>query len=31
VAPLEAAYANEFPHHARSWVVRPAGGARIEK
>jgi galactokinase len=31
VAPLEAAYAKEFPHHARSWVVRPAGGARIEK
>jgi galactokinase len=30
-APLEAAYAREFPHHARSWVVRAAGGARIEE
>jgi galactokinase len=31
VIPLEAAYAREFPHHARSWVVRPASGARIER
>ena len=30
VAPLEAAYARVFPHHARSWIVRPASGARIE-
>ncbi|MEP7064686.1 MAG: galactokinase [Gemmatimonadota bacterium] len=30
VAPLEAAYRKEFPHQARSWVVRPAAGARIE-
>ncbi len=29
--PLEEAYAREFPHHARSWVVRAAGGARIEE
>jgi galactokinase len=28
--PLEASYAEEFPHAARSWVVRPAVGARIE-
>ena len=31
VAPLEAAYAREFPHRARSWIVRPASGARIER
>jgi len=28
--PLEDAYARKFPHVARSWVVRPADGARIE-
>ena len=28
--PLMAAYAREFPHHARSWIVRPASGAKIE-
>jgi galactokinase len=28
--PLAASYARQFPHSARSWVVRPAGGARIE-
>ena len=31
VRPLEAAYAREFPHRARSWIVRPATGARIEE
>jgi galactokinase len=31
VVPLEAAYAREFPHHARSWIVGPASGARIEE
>ena len=30
VAPLEAAYSRQFPHRARSWVVSPASGARIE-
>jgi galactokinase len=29
-APLAAAYAQQFPHSARTWLVRPAGGARIE-
>ena len=29
--PLKAAYAQQYPHVARSWVVRPAGGARIEE
>jgi galactokinase len=29
-APLAASYAKQFSHSARSWVVRPAGGARIE-
>lgn len=29
-APLEASYAQQFPHRPRSWVVRPASGARIE-
>ena len=28
--PLESAYAKEFPHQARSWIVRPASGARLE-
>jgi galactokinase len=28
--PLAASYAQQFPHSARSWVVRPTGGARIE-
>jgi galactokinase len=28
--PLRAAYATQFPHAARSWLVRPAAGARIE-
>lgn len=28
--PLEASYARMFPHVARSWIVRPADGARIE-
>ena len=28
--PLRAAYARQFPHAARSWLVRPAPGARIE-
>lgn len=30
VAPLETAYAKQFPHQARSWIVRPASGARVE-
>jgi galactokinase len=30
VEPLEIAYAREFPQRARSWIVRPASGARIE-
>jgi galactokinase len=28
--PLMASYARQFPHVARSWLVRPAAGARIE-
>jgi galactokinase len=28
--PLEASYVRKFPHVARSWMVRPADGARIE-
>jgi len=28
--PLEASYAQKFPHVPRSWIVRPADGARIE-
>jgi galactokinase len=28
--PLRAAYASQFSHAARSWLVRPAAGARIE-
>jgi galactokinase len=28
---LEIAYAQEFPHRPRSWIVRPATGARIEE
>jgi galactokinase len=28
--PLEAAYAREFPRKARSWLVRPAAGARLD-
>jgi galactokinase len=30
VSPLEAAYASVFPHSPRSWIVRPANGARID-
>ena len=30
VEPLQAAYASAFPHEARSWIVRPASGAKIE-
>jgi galactokinase len=30
VAPLEASYGRQFPHQPRSWIVRPASGARIE-
>ncbi|MDB4911591.1 MAG: galK [Gemmatimonadetes bacterium] len=29
--PLAASYAEQFPHSARTWVVRPAVGARIEE
>jgi galactokinase len=29
-APLQAEYARQFPHTARSWIVRPAGGAKVE-
>ena len=28
--PLQASYARQFPHRARSWIVRAKGGARIE-
>jgi galactokinase len=31
VAPVEAAYAKQFPHQARSWIVRPAHGTQIEE
>jgi galactokinase len=30
IAPLVASYAQQFPHHARTWIVRAEGGARIE-
>jgi galactokinase len=29
--PLEASYARQFPNVARSWMVHPADGARIER
>jgi galactokinase len=28
--PLAQEYAREFPHRPRTWLVRPAAGARIE-
>ncbi|HEV7704403.1 MAG TPA: galactokinase [Gemmatimonadaceae bacterium] len=28
--PLRSAYAHQFPHEPRTWLVRPAMGARIE-
>jgi galactokinase len=31
VAPIEAAYSKRFPHQARSWIIRAASGARVEK
>ena len=30
ISPLQSAYAREFPHTARCWIVGPSGGARIE-
>jgi galactokinase len=30
VEPLQSAYVKQFPHQARSWIVRPADGARLE-